>query len=192
MGGDPQYVSWVTDDGEETPVYNLVGEESKPKYQRPNKENYYLSIAEQVSERSTCLKRKYGAIIVKNDEIIACGYNGAPRGLTSCLDKGRCERQNSERGMDYSLCPSVHAEMNAIISASRKDMIGADIYIVGKEVPIDKDLPESYVENPAPCSLCKRMIINAGIRSVYIRTSLNTYDVCGTKQWTTLDVVGGY
>lgn len=112
--------------------------------------------------------------------------------MISCLDKGHCERQNSERGMDYSLCPSVHAEMNAIISASRKDMIGADIYIVGKEIPVDVDLPESYVENPAPCSLCKRMIINAGIRTVYVRTSIDTYDVCGTDQWSTLDIIGGY
>lgn len=191
VGGDPKYISWVSDTGEETPVLTEVKEET-PKYERPSKENYYLNIAEEVSERSTCLRRKYGAIIVKNDEITACGYNGAPRGLLSCLDKGHCERENSERGMDYSICPSVHAEMNAIISASRKDMIGADIYIVGKEIPIDKDLPESYVENPAPCSLCKRMIINSGIKSVFVRTSLNTYEVYGTNQWTALDIVGGY
>lgn len=160
--------------------------------ERIDKINYYLDIAEAASERSTCLRRHYGAVIVKDDEIIATGYNGAPRGIDSCLDCGKCNREGANRGEDYSHCTSVHAEQNAIISASRKDMIGADIYIVGKEVPIDIDLPEAYVENPAPCSLCKRMIINAGIKSVIIRTSMTEYEICAAKDWKINDITGGY
>lgn len=155
------------------------------KEDRIDKINYYLDIAETVAERSTCLKRKYGAIIVNNDEIISTGYNGAPRGIISCLQEGKCNRNNSERGKDYSLCKSVHAEQNAIISASRKNMIGADIYIVGLQ-------EDTYVENPAPCSLCKRMIINSGIKSVFIRTDKTKYEICATKDWTDKDIIGGY
>jgi len=153
---------------------------------RPSKTNYYLDIAETISERSTCLNKHYGAIIVKNDEIIATGYNGAPRGLTSCLDTGKCNRECSERGRDYSECTSVHAEMNAIISASRKDMIGADLYIVG--IDVDK----RYVENPAPCSLCKRLIINSGIKNIYVRLSTDGYDTFPVEYWKLDDIIGGY
>lgn len=166
--------------------------EEKPKPERISKINYYLNIAEAASERSTCLKRHYGAVIVKDDEIIATGYNGAPRGLPSCLDCNECYREGANRGEDYSHCKAVHAEQNAIISARRKDMIGADIYIVGKEVPVDKDLPETYVENPAPCSLCKRMIINSGINLVFVRTSLTEYEVGAVKDWKIDDITGGY
>ena len=96
---------------------------------RTSKQNYYLDIADSVLERSTCLRRKYGAIIVRNDEIISTGYNGAPRGRRNCSDLGRCTREslNIPSGERYELCRSVHAEANAIISASRRDMIGATI-----------------------------------------------------------------
>lgn len=101
---------------------------------RRDKTNYYLDIAEVVSERGTCLRRNFGAIIVKNDEIIATGYTGAPRGRKNCTDLNFCKREelNIPRGTHYELCRSVHAEANCIISASRKDMIGATLYLVGK------------------------------------------------------------
>lgn len=126
-----------------------------------SKEEYYLNIAETVLERSTCLRRMYGAIIVKNDEIIATGYNGAPRGEMNCCDCGICRREalNIPKGERYELCVSVHAEANAIISAARKDMIGATMYIVGKE-------RDGRYANPNPCMMCRRLIINAGIEKV--------------------------
>ena len=96
---------------------------------RTSKQNYYLDIADSVLERSTCLRRKYGAIIVRNDEIISTGYNGAPRGRRNCTDLGFCNRENLHipSGERYELCRSVHAEANAIISAPRRDMIGAEL-----------------------------------------------------------------
>lgn len=127
--------------------------------QRMSKDAYYLGIAEAVLQRSTCLRRKYGAIIVKEDEIIATGYNGAPRGEENCSDCGFCYRESLgiPKGERYELCKSVHAEQNAIISAARRDMIGATIYIVGREVATGE------YANPAPCIICRRMIVNAGI-----------------------------
>lgn len=126
---------------------------------RISKDTYYLSIAESVLLRSTCLRRKYGAVIVKNDEIISTGYNGAPRGEINCIDKGTCQRDalNIPKGERYELCVAVHAEQNAIISSSRDRMIGATIYIVGKEVA------SGVYANPSPCLICRRMIRNAGI-----------------------------
>ena len=101
---------------------------------RISKENYYLDIAQTVLERATCLRRVYGAIIVKNDEIISTGYNGAPRGRRNCVDMGFCTREARKvpRGERYELCRSVHAEANAIISASRRDMVGGTLYLVGR------------------------------------------------------------
>ena len=126
---------------------------------RVSKDEYYLNIAKSVLQRSTCLRRRYGAVIVKNDEIISTGYNGAPRGETNCIDSGICEREalNIPKGERYELCVAVHAEQNAIISASRDKMIGATIYIAGKEVATGKDA------NPAPCLICRRMLKNSGI-----------------------------
>ena len=136
------------------------------------KENYYLDIAETVLERSTCLRRQYGAIIVRNDEIVATGYNGAPRGRKNCSDLGYCVREQMRvpRGERYELCRSVHAEQNAIINASRSEMLGATLYLVGLE-----NRTGGYVEAAAPCSLCKRMIINAGIERVIVRDTRDTY-----------------
>lgn len=126
---------------------------------RVSKDMYYLNIAETVLTRSTCLRRKYGAVIVNNDEIISTGYNGAPRGEQNCIDCGYCYREehNIPKGQMYEACIAVHAEQNAIISAARKDMLGATIYIVGKEVSTGK------YANPSPCLICRRMIRNAGI-----------------------------
>lgn len=147
---------------------------------RIDKINYYLDIAEVALERSTCLRRNFGAIIVKNDEIISTGYNGAPRGRKNCTDLGYCTREklNIPRGERYELCRSVHAEENAIISAPRKDMIGASLYLVGKNYT-DK----SYVENARPCSMCKKTIINSGIEKIYIRDDKENYTVIDVNEF---------
>ena len=133
---------------------------------RRDKVNYYLDLADVVSKRGTCLRRHYGAVIVKNDEVISTGYVGAPRGRKNCSDLGRCIRQEMEipRGERYELCRSVHAEANAIISAEREKMIGSTLYLSGREVATGQ-----YVKNSNSCSMCKKMIINAGIEKVVIR-----------------------
>lgn len=132
---------------------------------RISKDEYYLRIALAVSKRSTCLKRHYGCVIVKNDEIIATGYNGAPRGEENCCDVGLCQRLNKPHNSgDYSDCHSVHAEQNAMISASRKEMIGGIMYLAGEELFTSGLYHE--IEDAIPCPICERMIKNAGIISV--------------------------
>lgn len=150
---------------------------------RRDKDNYYLDIAEVVLERSTCLRRQYGAVIVKDDEIISTGYTGSPRGKKNCCDAGKCERikNNIPHGTDYMHCESVHAEQNAIISASRKEMIGSTLYLVGIQ-PLGCDLNE-YVENAEPCSICKRLIINSGIEKVVVRTNKDEFKIMGADKW---------
>lgn len=133
---------------------------------RTNKKDYYLNIAAEVAKRGTCLRRNYGAVLVKDDEIIATGYTGAPRGSTNCCETGTCRRQelNIPSGERYELCRSVHAEQNAIISAKRSDMLGATLYLYGWEMKDGKfDHP---VKSATPCMLCKRFIVNAGILEV--------------------------
>lgn len=127
--------------------------------ERISKDRYYLSIAEMAAQRSTCLRRHYGAIIVNNDEIVSSGYNGAPRGEMNCCDCGYCEREAKgvPKGERYELCVAVHAEQNAIISASRREMDGGTIYIVGI------DAKDGSYANPTPCLICRRLIVNAGI-----------------------------
>ena len=147
---------------------------------RTSKQNYYLDIADSVLERSTCLRRKYGAIIVRNDEIISTGYNGAPRGRRNCSDLGRCTRETLRipSGERYELCRSVHAEANAIISASRRDMIGASIYLVGRDARTGELLHDAM-----SCSMCTRPIINAGIDRVIIRTGETEYITIPVSDW---------
>ena len=139
--------------------------------ERRDKINYYLDIAEVTLERSTCLRRHYGAIIVKNDEVIATGYAGAPRGRKNCCELNSCVREKLSvpRGERYELCRSVHAEQNAIISAERSKMLDSTMYLCGK------NCDDSYVSGSNPCALCKRMIINAGIKDIYIRDNKNEY-----------------
>ena len=129
--------------------------------ERRDKTNYYLDLAEMVAQRCTCLRRHYGAVIVKNDEVISTGYVGAPRGRKNCTDIGECIRKKMgvPRGERYELCRSVHAEANAIISASRDKMIGSSMYLIGIEVDTGE-----YIKNANSCSMCKRLIINAGIK----------------------------
>ncbi|MFP4662713.1 MAG: deoxycytidylate deaminase [Halanaerobiales bacterium] len=147
---------------------------------RIDKKNYYLDIAESVLERSTCLRRKYGAVIVNNDEIISTGYNGSPRGCTNCNEKGSCIREELKvpRGTKYELCSSVHAEQNALLSASRKDTLGADLYLAGKST-----VDDTLIDNSEPCSLCKKLIINSGIEKIYIRNSIKEYTVIKVQEW---------
>ncbi len=146
---------------------------------RKDKINYYLDIAQTVSERGTCIRRNFGAIIVKNDQIISTGYVGAPRGRKNCCDLGYCTREKLQipRGERYELCRSVHAEANAIISASRADMIGSTLYLVCKDYKTKELVPGTN-----SCAMCKRQIINAGISTVIIRDTpdefrvINVYD----------------
>lgn len=141
---------------------------------RIGKDEYYLGIALAVSKRSTCLKRRYGCVIVKNDEIIATGYNGSPRGEENCCDKGICHRMDIPHNSgNYSDCPSVHAEQNAMLSASRKDLIGSTLYLAGEERRWS-ECNQSYfdwkeIKDASPCPICSRMIANSGIKTIVNR-----------------------
>ena len=147
---------------------------------RVDKHNYYLDIAETVIERGTCLRRNFGAIIVKNDEIVSTGYTGAPRGRQNCTNLGVCVREKLAipRGERYELCRSVHAEANCIISAQRRDMIDSTLYLVGKDYKTGE-----LVENTSSCSMCKRLVINAGIKQVIIRDTPTEYRVVDVEDW---------
>ena len=148
---------------------------------RIDKQNYYLDIAATVLERSTCMRRCYGAIIVQNDEIVSSGYNGAPRGRKNCGDLGYCTREamNIPSGERYELCRSVHAEANAIISAPRREVLGATLYMACKDPATGELVPGS-----TSCSMCRRLIINAGIARVVIRDTAAEYRVVDVeKEW---------
>ena len=147
---------------------------------RIDKVNYYLDIAQTVLERSTCACEKVGALIVRNDEIIATGYNGAPRGRSNCIDLGYCIRQrmNIPRDERYEVCRSVHAEANAIISAARSECIGGTMYLVGKDAKTGE-----LVGNACCCAMCKRMVINAGIDKVIVRNTPTEYTVYDVNEW---------
>ncbi len=153
--------------------------------QRKDKINYYLDIADSILIRGTCLRRNYGCIIVNNDEIISTGYAGAPRGRKNCNDLGFCIREKMQipRGERYELCRSVHAEANAIISAARKDTIGATLYLVGRDAKTGELIPAT-----SSCSMCKRLIINAGILRVIVRNSEDQFTVFNVEdEWVAND-----
>ena len=147
---------------------------------RKDKINYYLDIAASVSERSTCLRRHYGCVIVKNDEIISTGYNGAPRGRKNRDDLGFCYREQMDipRGERYELCRSVHAEQNAIISASRNELIDADLYMVGINAKTGEIEPKA-----TSCMMCKRVVINSGVKEVIVREPNNEYSIYKVEDW---------
>ena len=151
---------------------------------RVDKNNYYLDIAETVLERGTCRRRNYGAIIVNNDEIISTGYSGAPRGRENCIDIEFCMREKLgiPRGERYEMCRSVHAEANCIISAARNKMLGASLYLVGREMETLE-----LVENANSCAMCKRLIINAGISWVIVRNTSTDYTVVEVNEWISND-----
>ena len=147
--------------------------------ERVSKENYYLDIAQTVAERATCLRRKFGAIIVKNDVIVSTGYNGAPRGRKNCTDLGFCYREQMQipRGERYELCRSVHAEQNAIIAAPREQMLGATLYMACT-------LPDGTLQSGTnSCMMCKRTILNAGISTVVVRDTPTEYRVINVTDW---------
>ena len=154
---------------------------------RPTKSQYYIDIARAVAMRSTCLRRRFGAVIVKNDQIISTGYNGAPRQTTNCIDLGYCVRNklNIPSGQNYELCRAVHAEMNAVIHASRLDMVESDLYLVGIEVETGE-----LVSEIMPCLLCKRVIINAGITRVILPESPKGFKYIDVDDWTLEDRIG--
>lgn len=158
----------------------MKGEAKYMEITRTNKNNYYLDIAQAVAQRSTCIRKKYGAVIVKNDAIVSTGYNGAPRGRKNCCDIGYClrEKMNIPRGERYELCRSIHAEQNAIISASREEMLDASLYLVGLDFATDE-----IVSDACCCQMCKRMVINAGISTVIIRNTADEYTVVNTREW---------
>ena len=152
--------------------------------ERVSKTNYYLDIAETVSQRSTCLSRRFGAIIVKNDVIVSTGYNGAPRGRQNCNDIGVCMRDKLgiPRGERYELCRSIHAEANAIISASREQMLGSTLYLCCT----DPNTGE-VIGGMNCCMMCKRQVINAGIEKVIIRNNKLEYTEIDVASWITDD-----
>ncbi len=148
--------------------------------ERIDKINYYLNIAEAVAERSTCLRKKYGTVIVNNDEIISTGYSGAPRGRKNCMDLGYCTKKQylpDTRHGGYDMCRSVHSEQNAIISAARKDMIGSTLYLCGYR---EKGV---YEEGASPCLMCRKMIINSGIKEVIVRIDKYKYQRIEVQDW---------
>ena len=155
----------------------------------------FMEMTEQIGSWSSCFKenRHVGAVIVKNDEVIATGYAGAPRGRKNCTDLGYCIRRqmNIPRGERYELCRSVHAEANAIISAEREKMIGATLYLSGREADSGE-----YIKNSSSCSMCKRLIINAGIQNVFIRDTDEEYREIDVTDWIandeSLDAAFGY
>ena len=149
---------------------------------RVDKINYYLNIAKAVAQRSTCLRKKIGCVIVNNDEIISTGYSGAPRGRKNCIDVGYCSKKKffpDVRHAGYDACRSVHAEQNAIISASRKNMIGSTLYLVSY-----RPEKEEYDEGATACQMCRKMIINAGVEKVVVRgRNDEEYTVTDVKEW---------
>ena len=148
--------------------------------ERVSKENYYLDIAQTVAERSSCLRRCYGAIIVKDDTIVSTGYNGAPRGRKNCSDLGYCMREKLQipRGERYEMCRSLHSEANAIIAAARERMLGATLYMCCID-PVSHEV----VGGTCSCAMCKRMIINAGIETVVVREDKENYTVYPVQSW---------
>lgn len=152
---------------------------------RIDKINYYLDIAQTVAERGTCLRRLFGAVIVKNDIIVSTGYVGAPRGRENCCDRGICFRQemNIPRGQRYELCRSVHAEANAIIAAPREAMLDATLYMSCIDAQTKMLAPGT-----TSCSMCQRLIINAGISTVIVRDTPTEYRIIDVKsEWVDKD-----
>lgn len=152
--------------------------------ERRDKNNYYLDMAQVALERGTCLRRNFGAVIVSQDTIVATGYTGAPRGRRNCIDMNRCIREEKKipRGTQYEFCRSVHAEANAIIAASREEMLGATLYLVGRDMKTGEIMPDAN-----SCTMCKRLIINSGLARIVIRRDQNTYEIVNVSDWVAHD-----
>ena len=147
---------------------------------RVSEDQYYLNFAREVAGRATCLRRRFGAVIVKNKQIISTGYCGAPRGTANCCELGVCLREElgAKKGEHYEWCRSVHGEANAIIHAARLDMIGATLYLVGLEASDGR-----IVADAEPCRMCKRMIINAGIEEVVVQAGVESVRRVRVEEW---------
>ena len=147
---------------------------------RVSKENYYLDIAQTVAERGTCMRRQFGAIIVKDDVIISTGYNGAPRGRKNCTDINFCIRDELKipRGERYEMCRSVHAEANAIIAAPREQMLGSTLYMVCTS-PEDG----AVMAGTSSCMMCKKLAINAGIERIVVRDDAENFRIINVSDW---------
>jgi dCMP deaminase len=148
--------------------------------ERPGKLEYYLRLAEEVAARGTCLRRRFGAVIVKDDQIISTGYVGAPRGTPNCLDIGLCPREKAgiPAGQRYELCRSVHAEANAIIHAARREMLGGVLYLAC----VDPQTGE-LVPGTKPCKMCTRLIINAGLIETVVREAPGGFTRYAVDAW---------
>ena len=137
---------------------------------RISKDEYYLNIAKAVATRSTCLKRQYGAVIVNNDEIVSTGYNGAARGETNCCDiYTYCPRYNEPHNQgNYTNCPAVHAEQNALLSASRHEIVGGTLYLNGYSIEYNDDgtMIQNEMSETTPCLICARLLKNSGITRI--------------------------
>lgn len=148
---------------------------------RIDKINYYLNIAKSVADRSTCLRKKSGAVIVNHDEIISTGYSGAPRGRDNCIDLGYCCKKKffpEVRHAGYDACRSVHAEQNALISGARKDMMGGTLYLVQYRTENGE-----YEKGAGCCQMCRKMIINSGIQQVVVRIDEKKYQQIDVEEW---------
>lgn len=154
---------------------------SADKARRTSEDQYYLNIAREVAGRATCLRRKFGAVIVKSKQIVSTGYNGAPRGTANCSDLSSCLRNDlgAKPGEHYEWCRAVHGEANAIIHASRFDMIGAELYLVGIDA-----VTGQIVADAEPCRMCKRIIINAGIEKVIVQAGAGNIRYFRVSDWT--------
>ena len=150
---------------------------------RPSKEEYYLSIAREVARRSTCMRAKFGAIIVRADQIVATGYNGAPRKVRDCYEIGICLRSKLgiPSGQRYEICRSVHSEQNAIINAARAgvSILGGDMYIFGYRIIDGREVQVKAF----PCFICKKMIINAGLKRVICSQDGEGYKIYLVSDW---------
>jgi dCMP deaminase len=148
------------------------------KQRRPAWDEYFINIAKAVSARATCLRRRYGSVITKDNIIISTGYNGAPSGMKDCLEAGKCTRKELRipHGERYELCHSVHAEANAIIRASVDELKGATIYVSGADHGAGECLSE-------PCMMCKRMILNAQIKKVVFSDGNGKYHIINPRDW---------
>jgi dCMP deaminase len=146
---------------------------------RPPKDEYYLEIAKAVAQRSPCIRRKYGAVIVKNDAIVSTGYNGPARKVINCFEVGCIkDLQNLPHGMAYEDCPAVHAEENAVVNAARNgsNILGGTLYIAG----VDK---EGKLVEAIPCLRCRRILINAGIEKVVIKKENGGIKYINVQDW---------
>ncbi len=155
---------------------------STSEYNRPSKDQYYLDLAKSVCRRGTCTKVEIGAVIIRDDQVVATGYCGAPRGTKSSIDHGFCLRKQLgiPSGHRYEICRSVHAEQNAIINAARSgtSLLGGDMYIYGHIQGEGGQILDAF-----PCFICKKMLINCGLKRVICSLKDGGYKIFHVDEW---------